>query len=319
MDLKPENFTDWVPARVFQNGDGAFVDWIYIGRDRFTDPFFNDTIELRLQNPFSLLFKHVTPIEFLGEMSEKHERAVPRGFVFHVSRCGSTLISQMFASLGKNIVVSEASVLDKIIRADAEDEQKVVWLRWMVNTLARKRFADEENFFIKLDSWSVLDLPLVEKAFPDVPWVFIYRDPVEVIVSNMRQPGAQMIPAAIEKIFPNMNLFEILQFPMEERFARTIAAFCEAALENADSPRGKFINYDQLPDAVTGEICEHFDVRFSGEDIDKIKMASKFNAKTPSEKFSPDSEQKRKEASPEAVRFAEELVAPLYERLEKLR
>lgn len=319
MDIKPENLSDWTPARFFQNGDGAFVDWIFLGKDRFIHPFFNDTIELRLREPFSQLFKHVTPIDFLGELYEKCECAKPRGFIFHISRCGSTLVAQMLASLSKNIVISEAAVLDNVIRANASNENKIAWMRWMVSALARKRFADEENLFIKFDNWSVLDLPLIKAAFPDVPWIFLYRDPVEVIVSNVRQPGVHMIPAAIEKIFPNMTVFEVLQFTMEERYARTIAAFCKAGLENKDSKLGKFINYKQLPGAVTNEICEHFGVKFCDEDIGIMKSVTDFNAKTPYETFSADSEQKQREASEAVVHFAHEFVSPFYEKLENLR
>jgi hypothetical protein len=319
MDLKVANFRHWSPGRIYENGGGLFVDWFFLGIDRFTQPFHDDTLEIRLREPFNLLFRHQTPIDFLGELYEKSKGIVPNGFIFHVSRCGSTLVSQMFASLEKNVVISEASVIDKVVRANAPDELKVVWLRWLINALAQKRFANEENFFIKFDSWGVLDLPLIEKAFPEVPWIFMYRNPVEVIVSNLRQPGAQMIPGAIGKIFPQMNLFEILQLPIEERFACTIATFCQSALENSKSPRRKFINYNQLPFAVTDDVCSHFGVSFSDEEIENMQNSSKFHAKTPRMEFSPDGDKKRKEASPEVVHFAEKFVNPLYEKLENLR
>lgn len=319
MDLTANNLKDWVPVRMYQNDKGFFVDWAFLDKDRFIQPFFDDTIELRFRRPFSLLFRHQTPIEFLGELYGSSKGIVPSGIIFHVSRCGSTLITQMLAALAKNIVISEASVFDKIVRAIAPDETKIMWLRWMANALSQKRFSDEENFFIKFDSWGVLDLRLIERAFPDVPWIFVYRDPVEVIASNMNQPGAQMIPGAIAKIFPGLGLLEILQFSTEERFARTIAAFCGAAIENADSPLAKFINYTQLPEAVGSEICEHFGVTFNDEEKMAMRASSRFNAKIPTQEFSPDSERKRKEANAEVVRLAEKHVLPLYRELERLR
>lgn len=319
MDLKIENFRDWSPLRIYENNGSFFVDWVFLGRKRFTEPFFEDTMQILMHKPFNLVFRHQTPIEFLGEIYEKSRGVALKGFIHHISRCGSTLVSQMFASLEKNIVISEASVIDKIIRANASDEQKTLWLRWMVNVFAQKRFEREENLFLKFDSWSSLDLSLLEKAFPEVPWIFMYRNPVEVLVSQIRQPGAQMIPGAIEKVFPNMNLFEILQFSTEERYARTIAAFSESALENKDSKLGKFINYNQLPKAVTNEICKHFGVSFNNEEIAKMRDSSKLNAKDPSQKFLPDSEEKRNEANENIMYFAEKLVLPLYEKLEITR
>ena len=324
MDLNFEDFRDWSPIRVYETGGRVFVDWCFVGRDRFVAPFHDDTIEIHLREPFNLLFRRQTPIEFLGEIYEHRRGIAPTGFIFHVSRCGSTLVSQMLASVEKNVVISEASVIDKILRADAffQDvsmEQKIIWLRWLLNAMAQKRFDDEEHFFVKFDSWSVINLSLIEKAFPETPWVFMYRNPVEVIVSNLRQPGMQMIPGAIEAIFPKMNLMEILRFPTEERFARTVAAFCEAALKHASSPNGKFINYNQLPEAVESEICRHFGVAFSDEEINRMRQSSKFHAKSPREEFKPDGAEKRKEASETVIRLAEKFASPLYEQLEKAR
>lgn len=296
------------------------IDWILLGEKRFTEPFHNDTLEICLRQPFNQLFSRRTPIEFLGELDEKSKGIAPTGFIFHISRCGSTLVSQMLAALEKNIVISEAAPIDKIIRiGNAADEEKVQRLRGLFNALAQKRFEREENFFVKFDCWNVFDLPLIERAFPDVPWIFMYRNPIEVLVSQMRQPGVHMIPAAIEGIFPGMNLFEILQFSLEERFARSIAAFCEAGIKNADRPNWKFINYNQLPDAVTGEIFEHFRVNFSDEEIEKMNGAAKFNAKTPQLEFSPDGEEKRKEAGENLIFYAEKYLNPLYEKLENIR
>ncbi len=322
--MNTNDFHNWSPIRIYENNGKIFVDWCFLGGERFTAPFHDDTIENLLRKPFNLLFRRQTPIEFLGEIYEREKGIKPNGFIFHVSRCGSTLVSQMFAASRRNIVISEASLIDKIVRAetffgDVSIEQKAVWLRWILNALGRKRFAAEENFFVKFDSWTVLDLPVIENAFPNVPWIFMYRNPVEVIVSNLRQPGMQMIPGAISEIFPQMDLTRILQLSTEERFARTIGAFCQSALKNADNPNAKFINYRQLPEVFADEICGHFAVSFPIEEAEKMRQASEFNAKTPQMKFKSDSAAKRHEASEEVIKYAEKFVDPLYEKLEKRR
>jgi len=50
---------------------------------------------------------------------------------------------------------------------------------------------------VKLDSWHTIALPLFRRAFPAVPWVFLYATPVEVMVSQLRMPGLQMLPEGI--------------------------------------------------------------------------------------------------------------------------
>ena len=41
-------------------------------------------------------------------------------------------------------------------------------------------------------------LGTVRRAFPDVPWVFLFREPVQVLASHLRQRGAHMVPGAID-------------------------------------------------------------------------------------------------------------------------
>src|SRR5688500_14155098 len=100
MDVRcVENFRDWIPVRGYWREDRAFVDWCFLGKERLTEPFFDDSIVKRFRQPFNLLFRHQTPFEFLGELAEFSKGLKPTGFIFHLSRCGSTLVSQMFAAL----------------------------------------------------------------------------------------------------------------------------------------------------------------------------------------------------------------------------
>jgi gluconate kinase len=314
---------NWSPIRVYRRDERLFVDWCYMGAERFTQPFFDDTIERRLQKPFNLLFRHQTPIEFLGELYEQNQGIAPSGFIFHMSRCGSTLAARMLSSPAQNIVLSEPPPVDSILRSNAKnpaitDEQRIDWLKWIVGAFGQKR-NDEKHFFIKFDSWSTLDLDLIARAFPETPWIFLYRNPVEVIVSQMRQRGAQMVPGAIGEILPGLDLTEILRMPPEEYCARILARICESAANHAQSRNALLINYNQLPEAVTSVMLEHFGVEYAPEDIENIKNAAQFNAKTPQMTFAPDSETKRNEASGAALQAAEKWVNPLYERLEKIR
>src|SRR5439155_24789392 len=143
-----------------------------------------------------------TPIEVLAELQAAEPGIPPTGFIFHMSRCGSTLISQMLAALPQNVVVSEAGPVDAVLRArfqapDLPEREQIGWLQGIVSALGRRRTGEESHFFVKLDAWHTLDLPLIQRAFPDVPWLFLYRNPVEVMVSHARQPGSQLVPGML--------------------------------------------------------------------------------------------------------------------------
>lgn len=317
-----QKFRNWAPIRIYWHEGQPFVDWCYMGSERFTEPFYYLTTEEKLRQPFNVLFRHQTPLEFLGELYEQTPGLAPTGFIFHMSRCGSTLVSQMLASVERNLVISEPPPIDSVLRANivstsVTDEQRIAWLKWIVGALGQNRNG-EKYYFIKFDSWSAIDLDLIRSAFPEVPWVFLYRNPVEVIVSHMRLRGAQMIPGVIGQMLPGIELNEILHTPAEEYCARVLAQICRAAINCAQTSNAPMINYDQLPEAVTSVIVEHFRAEFTPEEIEQMKRAAQFNAKEPSFTFVPDSDTKRKQASEAALREAEKWVNPLYEELEKM-
>src|SRR5207249_1157357 len=127
-----------------------------------------------------------------------HPGIDPTAFIFHGSRCGSTLLAQMAEALPRTIVISEAPPVDQILRASAPAERRLDWFRALLSVLGQPRRGDERHLFVKFDAWHVFDLPLVQQAFPGVPCVFLYREPSAVMASQMRMPGIQTLPGMLD-------------------------------------------------------------------------------------------------------------------------
>lgn len=298
------------------------IDWCQPAQARFIDPFFDQTVEDCLSDPFNLLFRQQTPIEVLGECSEAIPGIEPTGFIFHMSRCGSTLISQMLAALPTNIVISEAPPIDAALRAQQKvaavtDEQRIVWLRWFLSALSQPR-TGEQKFFVKFDAWHIFELPLIRRAFPNVPWVFVYRDPVEVLVSQLDHRGAHTIPGVLSPSSFGIDLDEAWTIQPEEYCARVLAALCEAALQY-HSQGGLLVNYKQLPKIVWTEIAEFFGVDLSDAEIAVMQEKTRRHAKNPAVAFESDSSEKRRKASEKVLTVASAWLDPLYEQLEAAR
>ncbi|HEX8265608.1 MAG TPA: sulfotransferase [Pyrinomonadaceae bacterium] len=314
----------WLPIRVHWQNDTPLFDWCYLGARRLTEPFFDNTIESLFQHPFNLLIRPLTGIDVLEQCYELRPGLKPDGFIFHLSRCGSTLVSQMLAALPQNVVVSEASPLDWMVRArlrrpEISETEQIDWIRWITAALGQKNVPEAAHYFIKLDAWHVFELEILMKAFPDTPWIFLYRDPLEVMVSHDRQRGGGTIPGIVSHQLPGLTLVDSLQISAEEYVARVLGKICESALEYCDHRNALLINYKQLPQFVTSEILPHFSVEYSPEEIETMNAAARFDAKMPAVEFTGDSEQKRKEASAEIRRLSDEMLMPLYERLEAAR
>jgi gluconate kinase len=324
MSITIEHLRNWIPIRAFWEGQQLSLDWCFMDERRFTEPFFDQTIEKRFREPFNLLFQHCTSIGLLGELYEKSPGVPPSGFIFHLSRCGSTLVSQMLAALSLNIVVSEASPIDAVLRsnlfnAKVSDTQRAEWLKWIVNAFGQQRSAEEKHYFIKFDSWHAFHLDLIRAAFPNVPFIFLYRNPVEIIVSQIRQRGAQMIPGVINQLLPDTDLQTIIRMPPEEYCARILAEICQHTINFARTDSIKLINYSQLPQAVITAISSYFGLDLSELETEMMAGAAQFNAKTPQLYFEPDATEKRAAAT-DAARFAAaKYVDRLYQGLEDIR
>jgi gluconate kinase len=321
--LENPELDGWIPVRLFWQDQQPLIDWCYLGADRFTAPFFTETVDDCMRLPFNLIFRHQTPIEVLGHRHQTQPGLQPTGFIFHMSRCGSTLMSQMLAALTASIAISEAPPIDSALRSNfhsgqATEVRRVEWLRWLISALGQPRVGNEKHIFIKFDAWNVLHFPLIRQAFPDVPWVFLYRDPVEVMVSQLSRRGAHMIPGVIAPELFGMDLAAATSLSPEDYCAQVLAGLCRHALEHHRNG-GRLINYTQLPEVIWSSIFEFFGVSVSEGELDNVKEAAKQNAKNPSMTFVDDGARKREQATPAIQKAAEQFLYPVYEQLEEAR
>jgi gluconate kinase len=240
-----------------------------------------------------------------------------------MSRCGSTLTGQMLAALPQNIVISEAPLIDTVLRANLHDpritqEQRATWLRGLMSALGQVRNPGERHLFIKFDSWSILDLPVIRQAFPDTPWVFLYRDPVEVMVSLLRQRGGHTLPGVLDPQVLGLDLMTAQQMPAEEYCARVLGSICEAAVRYHQPAIAQPLNYRNLPGAVWERLAGHFGVTFSPEEIERMNTVARFDAKHAGLPFEQDGAAKQQLATGEIHAVVERFVRPWVDRLEML-
>jgi hypothetical protein len=306
----------WLPIHVAAADGGVFVDWAYFGSAPLREPFFEQSILRALARPFNRMFRYRMAMDDFLAQAAREQALAPNGFIFHMSRCGSTLVSQMLAALPDNIVVSEAAPIDAVVQLccaqpGLSDEQHRNALTAMVAAFGWRRSSDPRHYVIKLDSWHAIALPLFRRAFPSVPWVFLYRDPVEVLVSQKRQPGMQMVPEIMPPSLYGIDSFD----NFEEYQARVLASICQAALDNHDDG-GLLINYRALPQAVHTAILSHFGMTCSEDGRDFMAAAARRDAKATHREFADDSAAKQKEATAPLRALAERHLGDIYRRLE---
>lgn len=317
----PQTFTDhgwpgedWLPVDLVEGHGEWLVVWAHFAGAALHEPFFEQSQHRARRRPFNRLIRYRTPLGALLDAMPAIPRQ-PDGFIYHLSRCGSTLVAQMIGALPDAQVVSESPTVDAIVqlvhtRPDLPEAVRVDLLRAIVAAYGRR---GEGPFVLKLDSWHTLALPLFRAAFPDVPWVFLFRDPVEILVSQARMRGLQTVPGAFPRDLYGIEDGHLL--PMEEYCARVLAKVCDGVLAG-DGQGGLMIEYPSLPGAVAQKILPHFGIAPGADGTVSLQAASLRDAKNPQTVFTDDRAAKQSTAS-DAIRAAVD--AHLGERYAALR
>lgn len=310
----------WLPARTVHTGAAPAFDWAWFGPEALTAPFYEDEVRHFASRPFSRMFRTRTSLAaVVGDMPD--DAPAPAGFIHHMSRCGSTLVAQLLAADPDNVVLSEAEPLDAVLRwgieSGAPPEQQIAALRGIAAALGRDRSGHTRRVFFKLDSWHTVALPLFRAAFPDTPWVFLYRDPLEVLVSQQRMRGVHTVAGLVPvSVFP---------IPDADRLAGdhyaglVLAHTMQAVLDHWPAGGGMLVDYAEMPDAILTRIAPHFGLAPDAASAARMRQVATRSAKTPGETFVPDSAAKQAAASPESRAAARDLVDPVYVRLTELR
>jgi hypothetical protein len=318
----------WLPVRVAFRDGLVKVEWANFAGKKLAEPFFRDSAQIAMRLPFNQAFRCETPADEMVEWATSNPGIAPTAFVFHASRCGSTLVSQMLASLPSHIVVSEPPMLDSLLRAQffvggLTEEKQLAYIRALISAIGQPRFG-ESRLVVKLDAWNIFERALIRRAFPDTPWIFLYRDPLEIAVSQVRQRASYMVPGLIGPSQWMIDHNEALAMAEEEYIARILGGIFQQGVAmmkepGADSSSRMALHYNQLPAAMWQTHREMFGVTDDEQNLVAMQNAAKWDAKNPYFEFTNDAEQKQREATPQLRDAVAKWVQPYYLELERLR
>lgn len=301
---------DWLPARAALHPTGLYFALRDIRAAELQDPFMQETI--------ARVAARESVVQIAREdVGKGAAGTAPAGIVFHVSRCGSTLVSQLLKQHVGLVVYAEPLPVNEILLPPHKWPRAEVIgaLRSLGAAFARHA---RKPYVLKLTSWNTLFCDVVAEAFPDSPWVLCLRDPVEVGVSLLRQPAGWIWDGG-EPAAPFRKLVDPGGGAQsrEAYFARLYAAFCEAACR-LDPARGRLVDYPTLPAAVWETVAPHFSLTVDKAVRGHMQGAAAMNSKAPAgrpEKFSADGSAKRAAASAALRQAIDDLSRPALLRL----
>jgi len=268
---------------------------------------------------------------------ESHSQAVPAGFIFHTGKTGSVLASNMLNEIPGCVVLKEPNVLaDVFFRNYSKGDQLVSDLRDLVLLMGYMLGQVAQKFVVKWTSWTALHVEVITKVFPNVPIVFIYRDPVEVLASHILKPNnwsnQGRLANGLKKLLPEPLVSEQLSF-----------AYKQPVTAGTDIPANRFymeklaqifdhianidrdiclVNYADMPEAAIDRIAPYFGLEVDAEVRDRMKRHSQIHAHSfgkREEDFRPDSGRKRRLVSAALQRFIDQEVVPRMRAMEAAR
>jgi hypothetical protein len=279
----------FVPISIDVVGGRSVVRWIERADTAAAPPFFAQMIAERLACGAR---QRVTALDALHTVHGPN----PAGLVMHGSRCGSTLLMQSLAHAGCIAAISEATPVNQLIaRSDIPEQERALLLRGLIRALGLLDDASGElPSLIKLTSWNVLFFDIVRAAFPDTPWLFLYREPLEALASHERHPARWLADDGFFATLTEVHrLPSLAGLAREQRSAAVLAAYGRAALD-ASPAAVNLLNYNQLPAALSIDVPARFGIPTTAVQQLQIADASRIYSKDVSRRlvFDPGSERR---------------------------
>jgi hypothetical protein len=310
--VDPSVLAAWTPVALNLTTPTPSIDWGDLRGVRFIDPFFQQTVERWAGAAPQPLLR--TGLDGLATL-DSAPSLDPDGLVFHLSRCGSTLVSRLLSTIPGTVVVSEPPPINSLLMMDMNDDALVPLLRSMIRALGRRRFGDERHFVLKLSSWNTRRIGLFRHAFPGVPVIWVQRTPLDVMASLLRDPPGwaklQQFPAQLGSIF-GIAPDQAAQLDRPRFYAQALTAMLHAIHTTDDGPM-LALDYRMLPEAIWTAAARFLGLGLGDADIARMREEARYSSKSMGHRpFARPTDARRD--MPEAVcALVEQCITPLYE------
>jgi len=217
----------------------------------------------------------------------------PRGVVFHESRCGSTLVANALAAFDpdRNRVYSESAPPIAALRVCGEGYGRctkataAAVLRDVIYMMSRTDDPSEEHLFFKIQSIGTRFVEVFAEAFPRTPYIFVYRDPVQVMMSHLDHAHMENSNCVRPRSNPPKIVVDLVEghgrsvtdLSHEEYCAAHLATLCDSALaemKRTEDALGLPVNYKDLPEKLYEVIPNHFGVPIGDDEKNRIAEVS---------------------------------------------
>ena len=257
-----------------------------------TEPFHDQYIERCRGQLLNQLITPKTSITPLTTGQVTSAPLQPAGFIFHLSRCGSTLVSGCLAELDNTCVLSESPLLTELLLDDSLDEKTKQHLLPQFIHLQSVTSPGRHNIIIKWNAWDIFFWPLIRSLYPQVPVLFLVRNPVEILASHQRSAGRHMAGdqsmMVIKPIHDAANAASLDGF--REKVLQSLLGSMDHAKNSDDVVT---LDYSSLTLNKILELADYFQLHVDDNVRSSMAARMTFHSKFPGQTFQSDERHKR--------------------------
>ena len=284
---------NWIPYKLVSDADSITCLWLNTFSFLYTKPFFKDTLIKINSARTNFRIRSASNLQMINTWAADLPAVEPKAIIFHISRCGSTLISQLLATLPRHIVLSEVPVFDEILRLrlnrsgfdqQATGELFTSALRFYGQN---KTGETQSEVFIKADCWHLFFYEQLRWLYPKTPFIIIYRSPDAVFRSHRKMPGLHTVPYLIEPALfgfeEGSGVFETLEIYL----AAVIESYLKKSLDIVSADNNTLLlNYNEGPMPIINQIATFAGISLNARELDDMAERSRYHSKKPLEHFS---------------------------------
>jgi hypothetical protein len=308
---------NWIPYKLTDAAAAPLCNWLYTGGELFTEPFFDETIlKCKTLAENHRRYKPASSPEWMAEQATALKPVRPAAVIFHISRCGSTLLSQLLGMHPGCTSLAEVPFFDDLLRLPLQNPavnitQAEALLAAAVPWYAQQSAGEPGRLFIKTDSWHLFFYNAWRHLYPGVPFIILYRSPKEVLRSQQRKRGMHAIPGFIEPELFGIDRARIQWHDFDHWMCMVLERYLQTALEIVQKDALVLpLSYHDGMLNVMRQMSEFCKIPFTETQWSEMEQRSQYHGKFPGEVFA---EPQQEQPVPPAIDAA----MKLFERLEK--
>lgn len=247
--------------------------------------------------------------------------------IWHLTRCGSTLTARMLSCIKALQVADEPGALVDICGAYwamVPEPDRQAALDVALRSLGQPLCSEARHLVVKQSLRSCGEPDLFARLHPDMQRLLLIRDPLEILVSNLRgKPGwLKLRDVAWSPLLSGLGLAAQSRLSDAEFIAHCLGrAFAMLADKVEQDPAGWLIvDYPELPHAVISRLLPRLGITPSEAELAAMAEVTRLQAwnRHGRQLFSDDRAGKQAAATPEIQALCDRFLRPSWLRLARL-